>query len=586
MWVGHAGGPPGPACHWWGSPLVLRRLGGCLQPTTASFARESVACKSRPVGQLAFLLFFMPLDTVLPVRARTRRVGFLRRQRRSAAWPHHAADAFAPVVFNRSRRRTREVRAASKPRQFSAAELLFAWLAEPENGKPCCSSAADESLRSDLLELPLYDDQGRAQIRFAATDRRGQEVTGSGWKRSSQQDEMRKAGSTGVAAVDKKARELDEAYSLYRQLTFDPSRSAESRTWAPGQRVRIGQEWMAWRTNCSDAGGGGSAGVRRPGGEGFGGMRKLVAPMMDAREHGLATRRRTPSRGGVVERTAELAAEWRRTWPTGREAGQIAAEARRRTLRRSRPNGGRWPRGGEMARLATRGPLVVFRRGRGDPPGAGHGTDRVGGRPIPERDAAVDRFPGRLHGSNELLHRYPKDKLAWSASRCTAMAAYRDRKDPSVRSVLPGHDGRFRGRIRAMAEAIEAAAPETPDDERDESILAATAYPPAGSMGPELLYNRLDPFFWSWLVASWPWPAWLLAMATESASRCSGWPAPCAARPASLCRVRSANGDHALGADHEHVRDDLFGGAVRGGADALADVLPLWARDGPAPPGN
>ena len=48
------------------------------------------------------------------------------------------------------------------PRKFTAAELLFGWLAEPEKweNEPFLT-AEDEQLREEVLGLPLYDDKGR-----------------------------------------------------------------------------------------------------------------------------------------------------------------------------------------------------------------------------------------------------------------------------------------------------------------------------------------------------------------------------------------------------------------------------------------
>ena len=36
---------------------------------------------------------------------------------------------------------------------------------------------------------------------------------------------------------------------------------------------------------------------------------------------------------------------------------------------------------------------------------------------------------------------------------------------------------------------------------RDQELIDATAYPPPGSTDAEVFYNRLDPFFWSWVVS-------------------------------------------------------------------------------------
>ena len=436
----------------------------------------------------------MPLDTF--ARAQVKRLcGTANPQLGLAgAFTRMELQSLSPDQFD-------EVKSASKPRQFAAAELLFSWLAEPERWESIpLLYADDESLRSDLLEVPLFDDQGQRlryvsprQIVAAKKFRLRLEELG-------QQDDMHKQVKPGAAALDKKVRDLYEAYTLYRQLTFDASRSAESRTWAQDSVISMAQTWIRLEDEL----------LRMPaaeGRQGFGdlvaktseAMRKLVAPMMDAREPTRDLAKDAETLVGVVERTtSELA---------GR-AADIADSAARRD---PKPSAGasqieaRWrslaSRLGELARLTTQAHWSFF--------DAGEAIRLV---PAMEPTALeADRFRSEMQpwisfqaldqGSDELLQRYPKDKLTpVRQSLHEAMAAYRDRKDPQRAERFARATGDFAAAVRALAEAIEPQRQKLPIHERDETILAATAYPAAGSTGPELLYNRLDPFFWAWIV--------------------------------------------------------------------------------------
>ena len=56
---------------------------------------------------------------------------------------------------------------SAQPQKFTAAELLFSWLAEPEKWENVPFLAAqDQQLREEVLGLPLYDEQGR-RLRYA-----------------------------------------------------------------------------------------------------------------------------------------------------------------------------------------------------------------------------------------------------------------------------------------------------------------------------------------------------------------------------------------------------------------------------------
>ena len=60
---------------------------------------------------------------------------------------------------------------------------------------------------------------------------------------------------------------------------------------------------------------------------------------------------------------------------------------------------------------------------------------------------------------------------------------------------------RFAQSLRDLAAKIDLLRARLPIQHRDQELMAATAYPPPGSTNAEVFYNRLDPFFWSWIVS-------------------------------------------------------------------------------------
>ena len=90
---------------------------------------------------------------------------------------------------------------------------------------------------------------------------------------------------------------------------------------------------------------------------------------------------------------------------------------------------------------------------------------------------------------------------------------------------------RFAQSLRALAEKIDPLREKLPIQHRDQELIDATAYPPPGSTEAEVFYNRLDPFFWSWVaslaatlclllaVGRWRWAAFWLGVAVLLAAQ-------------------------------------------------------------------
>ena len=109
-------------------------------------------------------------------------------------------------------------------RQFTAAEILFGWLAEPEKWEYVpFLPAADPTLCGELLEVPLQDKHGRL---LAYVSPRQVYHAAKFWQRVGEIQKRQQTASAdqprGHSDTDKGVEKLLAAYTAYRRLTFDP----------------------------------------------------------------------------------------------------------------------------------------------------------------------------------------------------------------------------------------------------------------------------------------------------------------------------------------------------------------------------
>jgi hypothetical protein len=111
-------------------------------------------------------------------------------------------------------------------------------------------------------------------------------------------------------------------------------------------------------------------------------------------------------------------------------------------------------------------------------------------------------FQAVMLGSDDLLRAYPReDVLAARDAFAQAKAAYIDRDAADRPGDFAAAMDRLAESLRTLGNAVEPARQKLPFRHRDDALLDGTAYPPPGVTGAEVLYNRLDPFFWSWVVS-------------------------------------------------------------------------------------
>jgi ABC-type transport system involved in cytochrome c biogenesis permease subunit len=392
-------------------------------------------------------------------------------------------------------------------RRWDAAELLFAWLAEPEQWeRTAFLPADDEDLRGELLELPAAAEGGAAD-RFAVSGYVSpqQVLAASRFQdrlaRLAQRQQMAGGKAAHLTGLDRKVESLYQAYSQYRQLTFDPLQPV-------GGRDRfldaLGTAFQSWneleqhlmRPPLGDAPGNFGKQLRQTAET----VRKLAALLS---EHGdVPLAKIEPLMASLEETTGQLAAQ--------------LADLRRSGLLAREPAGGQsdfWRARALLEQMAERSrevaQLVVQAR-------AALYDDGLAVRLLPAMDPTAleaDRYRGDAQPwlSAQTVFQAPKDMLGSypGAPLAEASQAYRDALDAYRRQGDPAQPARFAeamdrlaAALQQLGEAVEPERRQLPLREREDEVLDATAYPPAGSTDAEVFYNHADPFFWAWIVCA------------------------------------------------------------------------------------
>jgi ABC-type transport system involved in cytochrome c biogenesis permease subunit len=365
----------------------------------------------------------------------------------------------------------------ASPRKFAAAELLFCWLVEPEKWESVpFLAAADESLRRDVLGLPLRDEAGRRLCYASPVEVENSSELGRRW------NELQKQAGAGSGSrptgIDKKIKALVEAYEKFRLLSFDPLTPKDT-----PQRfhARLYLAAAAWRKLAGDL----QAAKRISGDE------KIRQLMVDSGQslqqlitamHGHQfTREKIEPPVEAFSRAAdELATRLMNS--SDKPLSALATDLRRQTA--------------EM-HLAIYDNGETLRLVPALNPGA------LEENRTPGDDAAPWlSFQALMLGSPGLLRSYPQAAVkAVRAALAGVKAAYLDRRAADRPARFSAAMDRFAEAVRNLGEQIGPQRAKLPIEHRDEQLIAATAYPPPGSTDVEVFYNRVDPFFWSWVVS-------------------------------------------------------------------------------------
>ncbi|MCE5266988.1 MAG: cytochrome c biogenesis protein CcsA [Planctomycetaceae bacterium] len=362
-------------------------------------------------------------------------------------------------------------------RKYIAAELLFAWLAEPERWENVpFLLAKDATLREDVLGLPLYDAAGNrlrfvspAQFEKAVRD----EAFGRRWAKLRQQAEAEGRAFQSTDAY-KKANSLLEAHTRYRWISGRPTNDVSSRFFS---RLRLAG--AAWINVAGDREAARSVSRDRQVRQSMSELGQLLQKLLVESHSGKAGRDKIEPLAAKFDRTAnELAARLsgdRRLTGLAAELSRQAAEMHMAMYD-----------GGPSLRLTPGLSAAALEENR----------------PIDEDASPWLGFQAMIHGSDELLRAYPQAEVkavreSWNAVR----SVYVDRAATDRPARFAAAMERFAAAVGELGNRIEPVRARLPVVERDRSAISATAYPGPQAIDAEVLYNRFDPFFWAWLVS-------------------------------------------------------------------------------------
>lgn len=386
-------------------------------------------------------------------------------------------------------------------KKFTAAELLFAWLAEPEKWPDAdFLLAGNETLRKEILDLPARDEAGK-RLRYVSPQSVEQAA-----KFAEKLEELdaarREAFAAGekftLAGADEAAAGLNKAYGVFRELSFDPhdpradrepffeSLSDVVRIW----RVQLAPSLSPWlELKQPDELGKAVDRVNRS-------LTQLLA-LYQKQEFSL------PEAEEPANELCAAAAELNAYFRGVRNRTLEAENEDEKRLRQARAMVSKLAgRTKSLARLAQalRRSLFVGRRSLRVVPALDPWALEL------ERDPMQAAQPwlslqAVLYAAPETLQGYPADKLSdVRQAFAAAKAAYTDREAADRAQRFNEAMARFVSAMRELGETIEPVRQTLPIEKKDEALLAATAYPPPGFTDREILYNRLDPFFWSWVL--------------------------------------------------------------------------------------
>ncbi len=372
--------------------------------------------------------------------------------------------------------------------RFTAAELLFSWLAEPEKWeKRPFLIAADAELRA-LLGLPLYDAAGH-RLRYISPEQ-AESIPALGRRLADLQERAEAEGRNfRLQGLDRKVKELFDGYAQFRLLTYEPKTASA----LPDRfYFRFRQSGTAWRKLAGNLQTAKQISkdetVRQSMVDAGDALQKLMGQIhgqeysLSSIEPHLIKFRQAAER--IVHRLKDSA---------DRPSVGLAVTLQRQALEMHLS----LYDNGSQLRLVPALNVAALEENR--TPGD-DASPWLGIQPL-------------LFGSPELVQGYPTAELERvRAAFAEAQQVYCARRDPARPEKFAAAMRRLAGAIRGLAKEVEPLRESLPIQYRDQSLMDATAYPPPGAMRAEVLYTRLNPFFWSWAISLTASVCFLLAL--------------------------------------------------------------------------
>jgi len=428
-----------------------------------------------------------------------------------------------------------------EPRRWTAQELLFSWLVEPELWEDVAFlEASHEKLRSEVLGVAIVDAEGR-RLKFVAPRELEQAERFHQYLRdlSRRRRELQSRGEQfRPLGLDRKVSSLWNAYSRFRLLAYQPRPDAvpEFPPTVPLQHpvtARLNQlvdDWSAVEPQLRQLAEAGAleAAAQAVHSSPSPNLLETVRSRFVALESGLRNRATfsTLDRelGGLKKPLRELALTMESLRnralsadaPPGMDASQFDSLRGNIRLLAARLQA--------LAQNVEASQVMLYDVGGGPhvlpaPFVACIVTQSDSGEPISpwinlqavlfgdwrEADSVLEPF---AHCSTEYGDLLRKTRRAFEE----AAAVYRDRGAPQRDVRLAEALTQFSEGLRELGTAIEPIRRTLPLDSSHHDILAATAYPSRNAVATELFYNQFDPFFWSWVVNLAAFSAILLSL--------------------------------------------------------------------------
>lgn len=388
-----------------------------------------------------------------------------------------------------------------KSRRFTSAELLFSWLVEPQRWENVPFLIAEyESLRTEVLELPLLSSEGK-RLKYVSPWQleNSRKFRMHLMRLSEKQQEAQAQGQKPVlSALDEKVRDLYEAYTFYRRLIFDPASPESMRNRYVARLSMVLDSWQKLEPELTQFAPSEDKATHSLVDDTRKSLEKLVtlsqnqeASLQDLEKQVVAIHQNT-------SRLSEaFAAQKDKIFKASTEQMPAVQRQMLRTKAHALAVGT-----ADLARQVNEAHLALYDNGH---------TLRL----IPSLDPVAlekNRDPNDdaqpwlsvqtlLSGSDAVLTGYPKESVE-SVRKAFQQAAetYRDRANPQRAEQFAAAMDGFASAVRQLGQQIEPLREKLPIRQKDDELIAATAYPSPDYTRAEVHYYQLDPFFLSCAV--------------------------------------------------------------------------------------
>jgi len=388
-----------------------------------------------------------------------------------------------------------------KPRRFTSAELLFSWLVEPQRWKNVPFLIAEhEVLRTEVLELPLLSSEGK-RLKYVSPwqleNSRKFHIYLA--RLSEKQQEAEAQGQKPVlSTLDKKVRDLYEAYTFYRRLIFDPASPESMRNRYVARLSMVLDLWQRLEPELKQSASSEDKTTHSLVDDTRKSLERLVTQSQN-QEASLQELEKlvTEIHQNTLHLAETFAAQKDKIFKTSTEEMPAVQRQMLRTKAHALAVGT-----ADLARQVNETHLALYDNDH---------TLRLVPSLHPlalekNRDPNDDAQPwlslqALLHGSDAVLAGYPKESVAKVRKTFEqAAAVYRDRANPQRAEQFAAAMDGFASAVRELGQQIEPLRKTLPIRQKDDELLAATAYPSPDFTRAEVHYYQLDPFFLSCAV--------------------------------------------------------------------------------------